>query len=94
MKKKPQPSLIAPPQRITPGRAYDPRVAHVVPQDGRWAVVQPGAVREWSTHATQEAALERAREIVSARDGVVVLDGHDGTAQQREQVAATRGARD
>lgn len=43
---------------------------HVVPsRDGGWDIVAPGVQRASSHHGTQQAAIERAREIVQNEGG-------------------------
>jgi uncharacterized protein YdaT len=51
---------------------------HVVPHDGEWAVRGEGNDRLTSIHDTQEAAINRAREIARNEQAEVVIHGRDG----------------
>lgn len=57
---------------------------HVVPRDGEWAVVKPGADRASSVHDTQREAIERAREIAQDTHGEVVIHGRDGKIRDKD----------
>lgn len=57
---------------------------HVVKRDDGWAVVGEGNSRDTSVHQTQEAAIERAREIAKNYRSEVVIHGQDGKIRDKD----------
>lgn len=57
---------------------------HVVPRDGGWAVVKPGADRASSLHDTQKEAIEQARRTAEQTHGEVVIHGRDGRIRDKD----------
>lgn len=61
---------------------------HVVPRNGKWAVVAGGAARASSAHSTQTEAIARAKEVVAnLGGGEVTIHGHDGKIRDSDTVA-------
>lgn len=62
---------------------------HVVKApEGGWNVVAPGSERASSHHDTQQAAIDRAREIVhNAGGGEVVIHNRHGLIRDSDTVA-------
>jgi uncharacterized protein YdaT len=56
---------------------------HVVPHDGKWAVRGAGNERVTSTHGTQQAAFERAREIATNQHSEVLIHGSNGQIREK-----------
>ncbi|MDT4953728.1 MAG: hypothetical protein QOJ02_1866 [Acidobacteriota bacterium] len=57
---------------------------HVVPRDGRWAVVRERAERDSSHHDTQADAIDAARETAQ-REGVeLFIHRPDGRIRDRD----------
>jgi hypothetical protein len=65
---------------------------HVVPsREGGWNVVAPGAERASSHHVTQQAAVDRAREIVrNEGDGEIVIHESRGVIRDSDTVPPGR----
>lgn len=61
---------------------------HVVPNaDGGWDVKAPGASRASARETTQQAAIDRARQIVgNSGGGEVVIHGKDGRVRDSDTV--------
>lgn len=61
---------------------------HVVPShDGGWGVVAPGSERASSHHDTQQAAIDRAREIVhNAGGGELAIHDRHGVIRDSDTV--------
>ena len=60
---------------------------HVVPRGDRWAVVKPGADRASALTDTQQAAIDRAREILSNdRGGELVIHRKDSRIRDSDTV--------
>ena len=58
---------------------------HVVPRDDGWAVVRPGSDRASALTDTQEAAIDRAREILgNDGGGELVTHRPDGTIRDSD----------
>lgn len=57
---------------------------HVVPRDGEWVVVKPGADRASSVHDTQRKAIEQARRTAEQTRGEVVIHGRDGRIRDKD----------
>lgn len=58
---------------------------HVVQRDdGTWAVLGEGNVKDTSRHDTQKEAQERAREIAKNQGGDVITHGRDGKIRSRD----------
>jgi len=57
---------------------------HVVKREDGWAVVGEGNSRDTSIHPTQEAAIERAREIAMNYQSEVVIHRPDGRIRDKD----------
>ena len=56
---------------------------HVVPSDGGWAVRSAGSARASSTHETQKAAIEKAKERAQREGSELFIHGRDGKIRER-----------
>ncbi|HEX8696102.1 MAG TPA: DUF2188 domain-containing protein [Longimicrobium sp.] len=56
---------------------------HVVPQQGKWAVREPGARTNTSVHGTQDEAIKAAREIARKYGSELVIHGRDGRIREK-----------
>jgi len=60
---------------------------HVVPQDGRWAVVKEAHERASTLHDAQADAINRAREIITnLGGGELVIHGENGQIRRKDSV--------
>lgn len=57
---------------------------HVVPHKGKWAVRVEGSDRVSSTHPTQKAAIEQAKEGAQRDHAEVVIHRPDGRIRDRD----------
>lgn len=56
---------------------------HVIPRDGSWAVRSAGSTRASSTHATQKAAIQKARQKAQKQGSEMIIHGRDGKIRDR-----------
>ena len=56
---------------------------HVVYSDGKWTVRRAGAARASRTFATQQEAIEVARELARRDESEVYVHGRDGRIRER-----------
>lgn len=56
---------------------------HVVPKDGQWAVKTENAERPVKVTATQQEAIERAKEIAKNNQSELFVHRKDGTIRER-----------
>jgi len=56
---------------------------HVVFSDGKWSVRRTGATRASRTFATQEEAIEEARELARQEGSEIYIHGLDGRIRER-----------
>lgn len=69
----------------------NPAVRHVVPTAGGWSVKKKGSARPESTHRTQAAAEQHAKERVRREGGGEVrIHGRDGRVRDSDAVAPGR----
>ena len=57
---------------------------HVVKREDGWAVRGESALKDTSHHETQQAAIERAREIAIQQQSEVVIHGRDGKIRDKD----------
>jgi len=57
---------------------------HVVPHGDGWAVRREGSTRVTSSHGTQGAAVERARQIAIRQGSEVVIHRPDGRIRDKD----------
>ncbi|MEQ8399296.1 DUF2188 domain-containing protein [Thalassobaculum sp.] len=57
---------------------------HVVPRDGRWAVLGAGNQRASSVHDTQAHAIDRARDIARNQKSELLIHGRNGQIRARD----------
>lgn len=57
---------------------------HVVPRDGKWAVVGAGNQRATSVHDTQAQATDRARDIARNQHSELLIHGRNGQIRARD----------
>lgn len=55
---------------------------HVVPRSGGWAVRGAGNSRDSGIFPTQQAAIQRAREIARGQGSELVVHGRDGRIRE------------
>lgn len=60
------------------------RNQHIVPHRDGWAVKGEGAERAPSVHRTQQAAIERGRELARQSKIEVFVHGRDGRIRERD----------
>ena len=63
---------------------------HVVFSDGKWSVRRAGATRASRTFATQEEAIEEARELARREQSEVYIHGRDGRIRERSTYSRDR----
>lgn len=56
---------------------------HVVQRDDGWAIRGEGNSRDTSTHQTQRAAIDAAREIAKNQGSELLIHGRDGKIRER-----------
>lgn len=61
-----------------------PKDVHVVPRDGQWAVVRPGADRDSSHHRTQADAIDAGRKIAQRDRSELLIHGENGQIRDRD----------
>jgi uncharacterized protein YdaT len=59
------------------------RNVHVVPHDGKWAVLTDNAIRPARVTETQKQAIDRAKEIATNNGSEVVIHGRDGKIREK-----------
>jgi len=59
------------------------RNQHVVPREGKWAVLGEGNSKDTSLHATQAEAIEAARQIAINQHSELLIHGEDGQIRER-----------
>jgi uncharacterized protein YdaT len=57
---------------------------HVVPNGDKWSVRRAGASRASGTFATQQEAIERAKEIAQNQKTELYIHGRDGRIRDRQ----------
>jgi uncharacterized protein (DUF4415 family) len=57
---------------------------HVIPHEGKWAVMGEGSQGATSIHDTQAEATERAREIARREKSELLVHGRDGQIRSRD----------
>lgn len=57
---------------------------HVIKREDGWAVRGDNAKKDTSRHETQQAAIERAREIAIHQKTEVVIHGRDGKIRDKD----------
>lgn len=57
---------------------------HVVPREGKWAVVGAGNQRATSVHDTQAQATDRARDIARNQQSELLIHGRNGQIRARD----------
>ena len=57
---------------------------HVVPHDGKWAVVGEGNLRATVVVRTQERAIAKAREIARNQESELLVHGRHGQIRERD----------
>jgi len=60
------------------------RNIHVVPRNGRWAVVKENAERDSSHHNTQADAIEAGRQTAQRENVELLIHGRDGRIRDRD----------
>ena len=70
--------------RIIAGPATTGKNQHVIPHEGKWAVMGEGNRRATSIHETQAEATERAREIARREKSELLVYGRDGQIRWRD----------
>lgn len=60
------------------------RNQHVVPHPDGWAVKPAGGQRASSVHRTQQAAIDRAREIARNQESELFIHGRNGRIRERD----------
>ena len=63
---------------------------HVVYSDGKWGVRRTGAPRASRTFATQEEAIEEARELARREGSEIYIHGRDGRIRERSTYSRDR----
>ncbi len=61
---------------------------HVVPNGGRWNVRRAGSVKASGTFATQDQAIDKAREIARNQGTELYIHGRDGRIRERNSYGA------
>ena len=56
---------------------------HVVPRDGKWAIIKGGAERATELFDTQAEAIDRGREIAKNQETELLIHGEDGQIRDR-----------
>jgi len=56
---------------------------HVVPHEGKWAVMAAGSNKPASVHFTQHEAVEKAREVAKKQGTVLFIHAHDGHVREQ-----------
>lgn len=56
---------------------------HVVPHEGKWAVMAAGSAKPTSVHDTQHEAVERARGAAKQQGTVLFVHAHDGHVREQ-----------
>ena len=56
---------------------------HVVPNGGKWSVRSAGAARVSGTYATQQEAVEKAKEKARDQKTDLYIHGRDGRIRER-----------
>jgi hypothetical protein len=64
------------------------RAQHVVPSGGKWSVLASGATRASGTYATQQEAIETARERARRGGTELYIHGRDGRIRERNSYGA------
>ena len=57
---------------------------HVVPRNGKWAVVGAGNRRATSIHQNQQSAINAAREIARNQESELFVHGRNGQIRERD----------
>ena len=57
---------------------------HVVPHERGWAVKSERGKRASSVHQTQQAAIDRGREIARNQKSELLIHGRDGQIRKRD----------
>ncbi len=60
------------------------RGQHVMPAGSGWAVRKAGASRASGTYATQQEAIERARDLAKKQKTELYIHGADGLIRERD----------
>ena len=55
---------------------------HVVPSGGQWACEVDGSER--STHASQQEAIEKGRDLAEQQNSELVVHAEDGSIRQKD----------
>jgi hypothetical protein len=64
------------------------RSQHVVPSGQRWSVLASGAAKATKTFATQEEAIQSARERARRQGAELYIHGRDGRIRERNSYAS------
>ena len=60
------------------------RNQHVVPHDKGWAVKPAGGSKASSVHGSQQAAIDKAREIARNQESELFIHGRNGRIRERD----------
>lgn len=65
-----------------PATSADARPQHVVPREGKWAVLPQGVEEATALFDTKQEAFEAARETARNNDTMLIVHRQDGTVQE------------